>query len=224
MLKVICLNYLMQNLLLVRLTKIIIATVVLVIALGIAAPTVSAQDQITSEQDLWLRYEQRLAWQHEADRALLTWGVASLLGGGLFSLTDIGDFGLMTAGWGAVNTAFAARSLLNPTIFDPERNDISELLRYEQRYNRIVAINTGLNVSYIAIGLGMNQYGEARRTREFGAAIFTQGAFLLVYDSILLYLSSRYLDGISLYPAVVSGVLPNQGSYHSGGFTLNVQF
>ncbi|MEX0779911.1 MAG: hypothetical protein WD037_09255 [Balneolales bacterium] len=182
-----------------------------------------AQAQVTGDE-LWLRYEQRQAEHYEAGRVLLTWGAASLAGGSLFLFTDIKDFGLMTAGWGAVNTAIAATTLLNPSVSTREENNISDLLRKEQRYNRIVAVNTGLNVSYIAAGLGMVKYGAARSTREYGAAILAQGAFLLVYDSVLLYLSSRYLNQISLYPAYINSVLPYQDSSGSGGFTLNVKF
>lgn len=192
---------------------------------SIAAITFPSQAEAQIAKDeLWMRYEQRQAEHHEAGRVLLTWGVASLVGGGLFAITDISDFGLMTAGWGAVNTAIAATSLLNPTTFNREENNINDLLRYEQRYNRIIAVNTGLNVSYIAAGLGLAHYSESRRTREFGAAIFAQGVFLLVYDSVLLYLSSRYLEDISLYPVHFNGVLPDHNSYSGGGFTLKVQF
>lgn len=198
-----------------------LSLLLLIIALISFAP---GQAEAQMEDELWLRYEQRQAEQYEAGRVLLTWGVSSLIGGGLFMLTDIDDFGLMTAGWGAVNTVIAATSLLNPTTFNKGENNITDLLRYEQRYNRIIAVSTGLNISYISAGLGMAKYSNSRKIREFGAAIFAQGAFLLVYDSVLLYLSSRYLDEISFYPTHFSVLLPDQSLHNSGGFTLKVQF
>ncbi|MEX0684632.1 MAG: hypothetical protein WD267_03750 [Balneolales bacterium] len=198
--------------------------IIIIIIIGTLVVPQPARGQGSTGDDLWLQYEKRQTEYNEAGRVLLTWGVAGMIGGGLFSLTDIGDFGRMTAGWGIVTTVVAATSLLNPVQFTSEKNDIADLLRYEQRYNRIVAIKTGLSLSYTAVGLGMARYGETRKVTEYGAAIFAQGAFFLVYDSVLLYLSSRHLSDLSVYPSIISSVLPDQTTNHSGGITLNIQF
>ncbi|MEX2640640.1 MAG: hypothetical protein WD266_08120 [Balneolales bacterium] len=194
----------------------------IILAALIPAIPEPAEAQMTAG-DVWGNYEQRQAEHQEAGRVLLTWGTASVLGGGLMMLTDIGDFGLMTAGWGVITTTLAAATLLNPVSFNRREHDLGDLLRYEQRYNRAVALKAGLNTSYIVAGLGMARYGQARRTREYGAAVFAQGSFLLVYHSVLLILSSRYLDKISLYPAHFYGIFPGRSGLNSGGFTLQVQ-
>ncbi len=57
-------------------------------------------------------------------------------------------------------------------------------------------MNAGLNVSYITAGLLLQHYGNESRTRQFGSAVAIQGAFLLAFDSYLLYRSTRFLGRV----------------------------
>lgn len=79
-------------------------------------------------------------------------------------------FWFMSGLWTCVNAAIVAVSLVNP----PESSD--ELAR-------LLLINAGLDVGYLAIGAFM----LTRKTpifKGFGAAIIVQGLFLLVFDLV----------------------------------------
>ena len=100
------------------------------------------------------------------------WAVGSVLVGGALSLRPgTRAFGRQSAAWGAVDGAIAVvggrrRASRGPT--DPAR------------LRRVLLVNAGLDVGYLAAGAWL-----VRRTRWTGdgAAVLVQGAFLLVLDS-----------------------------------------
>ncbi|MFO8029242.1 MAG: hypothetical protein R6U28_05235 [Cyclonatronaceae bacterium] len=139
---------------------------------------------------------ERERFERRAMTTLMAWGAANTAAGTALLFTDWNDGGLMTLSWGAINAGIAFFSLRGLNRLDPGNSGLDEFLRREQRFQRIVAVNAGLNVSYITAGLMMGQYGNQSRTRQFGTAVAVQGAFLLAFDSYLLYRSTRYLDRV----------------------------
>lgn len=160
---------------------------------------------------------QRERFERRAMTTLLVWGAANTAAGTALLFTDWNDAGLMTLSWGAINAGIAFLAISGQERLNPESPGLVEFLRREQGFQRIVAVNAGLNVSYITAGLLMGQYGNRSRTRQFGTAVAVQGAFLLAFDSYLLYRSTRYLDRlmpllntVSVYPDSVL-LLPGVG-------------
>ncbi len=103
-------------------------------------------------------------------RVLGGWAVGSLAVGALLSRRAPG-FARQTAAWGAVDGAIALvgarnRSRKGPT--DPAR------------LRRVLLVNAGLDVGYLAAGAWLVRDG---RWRGDGQAVLVQGAFLLVLDS-----------------------------------------
>lgn len=100
------------------------------------------------------------------------WAAGSVLVGAVLSASPrTRGFGRQTAVWGAVDGLIAfvgsrRRARSGPT--DPER------------LRRVLLLNAGLDVGYLAAGAWLVQ-----RTRwgGDGAAVLVQGAFLLVLDS-----------------------------------------
>lgn len=142
--------------------------------------------------------------KHDDERVamqiLLAWGGVSVLSGSAMALSDKNrDFGLMTAGWGAVNALIAGIALASSGDVPAEWSDA---LRNEQLLNRILAINTGLDIGYIGVGTTMALAGKGR-TRSFGSAIIIQGAFLLAFDVVLLKHSTQRLEGLSVEPTLI---------------------
>jgi Family of unknown function (DUF6992) len=132
-------------------------------------------------------FEDRLA------RGLLAWGGASVAGGAALAVVGAATgnrflraFGGQTAGWGAIDAGLAiggwarARRLLASPSADPSR-----IAHEASRVRRILAVNAGLDVLYIAGGLAVAA-GRGRHdaaARGHGLAAVVQGTFLLVFDA-----------------------------------------
>lgn len=100
------------------------------------------------------------------------WAVGSVLvGAALSAHPRTRGFGRQTAAWGAVDGAIAyvgvrGRQRKGPT--DPER------------LRKVLLLNAGLDVGYLALGARMRR---TERWRGDGLAVLVQGAFLLVLDT-----------------------------------------
>lgn len=104
-------------------------------------------------------------------QVLGAWAAGSLgVGGALAARSGTRGFGRQTALWGAVDGAIALvgarrRASRGPT--DP------------RRLRRVLLVNAGLDVGYLAAGMWLLRDG---RWRGDGVAVLVQGAFLLVLD------------------------------------------
>ena len=113
-------------------------------------------------------------------RTLGRWAAGSVVVGGLLAADPrTRGFGRQTAAWGLVDGALAlvgARRQATGRTTDPVR------------LRRVLLVNTGLDVGYLAAGAWL-----VRRTRwrGDGAAVLVQGAFLLWLDAT----SARRLAG-----------------------------
>jgi hypothetical protein len=131
-------------------------------------------------------FEDRLA------RQLLAWGAASVVKGAALAAvgTATGDrflrgFGTQTIGWGAIDGALAVGGLVRARRHraDPPAGDAAA--REAARIRRILAVNAGLDLLYIAGGLAVVA-GRGRTdpaARGHGLAAVVQGAFLLGFDA-----------------------------------------
>jgi hypothetical protein len=116
--------------------------------------------------------EQRLT------RVLGGWAAGSLVTGALLRLRPATrGFGRQTAAWGAVDGAIALvgarrRAAKGPT--DPAR------------LRRVLLVNAGLDVGYLAAGLALvtAPAARARGLRGDGLAVLLQGGFLLALDTV----------------------------------------
>ena len=114
---------------------------------------------------------------------LATWGALSLLGGTSFAIWQTNEtlksFGIMTAGWGAVNLAIAGFALFGPASTSSESSQ-----------STVYLINAALDVLYMGAGAWMWVGGKNSADRQalwqgFGIALVSQGAFLLIFDAVL---------------------------------------
>jgi hypothetical protein len=123
------------------------------------------------------------------------WGVANIAEGG------IGYFGAkegqgkyfseMNGIWGVINTGIAATGLARA------RRQAHDKVSYEQSYDRYLAdrkiylVNAGLDVLYVAAGVGLTAYGSSAKNNAdkyagFGKSLALQGVFLLIFDNIMI--------------------------------------
>jgi hypothetical protein len=103
--------------------------------------------------------------------ALGRWAAGSVAAGALLSVPpQTRGFGRQTLAWGAIDGAIArvgARRRAARGATDPDR------------LRRVLLVNAGLDVGYLAAGAWLVRDG---RWRGDGAAVLVQGAFLLVLD------------------------------------------
>jgi hypothetical protein len=131
---------------------------------------------------------------------LLGWGVANAASGIALYPTEYRDFGLMNASWGLINSGIALLAMRDGSTSGSSLS-FAEMLRQEQQFNRIVALNAGLDVGYMIAGLWMMTEGNSSMVRQYGTSVLIQGAFLFVYDLWLMVESTRYLNRLTVVPA-----------------------
>lgn len=161
----------------------------------------------------------RLARQKKMAYVLGGWAVANMAVGLGLQGSATGEtkyFHQMNAGWNVVNLALAGASYWAASRVDPSGVDLAESFRQQHNIQKILLLNAGLDVGYIAAGAWMNERGmrlQSDRLRGFGKSLIVQGAFLLVFD-----LSSNFL-----FAAHNRDLLPYLG-VSSEGIGLSLQF
>jgi hypothetical protein len=105
-------------------------------------------------------------------RVLGRWALGSVAAGALLSLDPrTRGFGRQTAAWGAVDGAIALVGA---------RRQAAGRTPDAGRLRRVLLVNAGLDVGYLAAGAGLLR---TARWRGDGAAVLVQGAFLLWLDT-----------------------------------------
>lgn len=125
-------------------------------------------------------------------RRLLAWGAVSVAGGAALAVVGratgrrfLEGFGTQTVGWGAIDAAIALGGLARARRHraDPPVGDA--VAREAARVRRILALNAGLDVVYVAGGLAVaaTRGRTDAAARGHGLAAVAQGAFLLGFDA-----------------------------------------
>ena len=160
------------------------------------------QAQVISFKDTVAKYnEARMRINKTGMKVLGAWGIASIADGGIGYFTAKKDewkyFHEMNAAWGLINTGIAAISLSRA------RKEAAGRINYEDAYVRYKAtkklylINAGLDVVYIAAGVGLVKYSESAKNNPeiwsgFGKSVVIQGVFLLIFDNVMYTSHARY--------------------------------
>ena len=104
--------------------------------------------------------------------ALGSWAAGSVaVGAVLAARPATRGFGRQTAAWGAIDGAIAAVGARNRRRRGPTD---------PARLRRVLLVNAGLDVGYLAVGAALLR---SARWRGDGAAVLVQGAFLLALDA-----------------------------------------
>ncbi|MFI5196350.1 MAG: DUF6992 family protein [Chitinophagales bacterium] len=153
-----------------------------------SAQEISFKDTITSYNT------HRLNINKAGMKVLGLWGIANIAAGSIGYFTAKQDewkyFHEMNVIWGMVNTGIAAMGMAGV------RKELNVRLSYERSYDRYRAnkklylVNAGLDVLYIATGVGLTEYSVNAKTdaaiyRGFGRSIAIQGVFLLLFDNVM---------------------------------------
>ena len=120
--------------------------------------------------------------------ALGAWGLVNVVQGSISATSTLGPehyFHQMSAYFNAVNVGIAAVGFLGIKKQLLKTNTLSSELQKQQKIQKILLINSALDVGYFGIGLLMRNSGirnQNAKIQGYGGSIMLQGAFLLAYD------------------------------------------
>jgi hypothetical protein len=139
--------------------------------------------------DLEVINQTRLDYNLKGMLILGTWAMVNLILGALASFRTSGQtqaFHQMNAYWNVVNLGIAGFGFWQAT--QVAALNFWEVLVAQQQIEKVLLFNAALDLGYMAIGLLLIERGrrlEKQRWMGFGKSILLQGAFLLLFDSIL---------------------------------------
>lgn len=99
----------------------------------------------------------------------------------------------MNAGWNLVNVGIAGLALHSLSHSDASSISYSEAQSKLQNLDKILLLNTGLDVGYMATGAWLWERGirkDSRRLIGYGKSLIIQGGFLLAFDLVLYLIHS----------------------------------
>ena len=162
--------------------------------------SVSAQAaELTSPESFLAHHNQQSARLNQtAMGILLGWAVLNLGTGTVGHFTTEGEtqaFWQANAAWNTVNLAIAGLSLHGQASATPGSWDLARSLSEGQKMEKLLLLNAGLDVGYIAFGGYLLERGhrtDSARLRGWGKSLLLQGGFLLLFDVVLWALNSNH--------------------------------
>jgi hypothetical protein len=161
-------------------------------------------------ESLTLYNQQRLDLNTKGMYALSGWAISNI------AVSSIGYFNSrgrtkylhqMNVAWNVVNLAIAGGALYQYAQADPASFSVAQSLEEAQSIERILLLNIGLNVGYIATGGFLWERGLRKSKDRFvgyGQSLIIQGGFLLLFDSTLYFLNQTNNEKIDSIIETVS--------------------
>ncbi|MBD1392827.1 DUF6992 family protein [Mucilaginibacter glaciei] len=124
-------------------------------------------------------------------KVLGSWGIANVAVGATGWATTNGStkyFYQMNTIWGAVNVGAAILGYTGAQKTKGDKLSAAESLTAQKKIERIFLINGVLDVAYVATGVYVNHRGNIKdddKLKGYGSSVIMQGAFLLLFDSIM---------------------------------------
>jgi glucose uptake protein GlcU len=136
--------------------------------------------------------EIRLNKTKTAMTILGTWAVGNIAVGSVLASKKEGEdkaFHQMNALWNGVNLTLAGFGLYSAVTADPASFGLFETFNEQQKLQKILLFNAGLDVGYMAGGLYFREKGKntldlekSVKYKGWGKSILLQGAFLFAFD------------------------------------------
>lgn len=159
----------------------------LLLLIGLLSLPAMAQDSAALE----VFNSTRLDYNRQGMMILGSWALLNLLIGTIGSFRTRGQvqaFHQMNAYWNLVNLGIAGYGFWQASQISLVVN-FWEVLTAQQEIEKVLLFNAALDLAYMAIGFFLVERGlrlEKERWIGFGKSILLQGAFLLLFDGILV--------------------------------------
>lgn len=181
---------------------------------GIGQPTEKALLEINN---------QRLTMTRNAMWVLGGWAVGNVLTGAIYRGSTSGRtkyFHEMNLYWGVINLGLSGFVIYQSYQADPGAYDLLATINEQEKLEKLVLFNNGLNVAYIMTGLFLIERGKrpehfSERLIGFGNSLILQGGFLLLFDTIQYFAYHH-----ALHPKISELIAHIHLSPHSIGLTF----
>jgi hypothetical protein len=163
-----------------------------------------------SQNDYQSFYDQSLATQNTGMYILGGWAIANIATGA-YGWSQYSDqkmyFHQMNLFWNTVNLSIAGFALYSNAQVDFSMMSSEEILGKHLDTERILLINSALDIGYIGTGFLLRHYSGKSEERSdllkgYGNSLILQGGFLLVFDLVLYQVLRTqrldYIDSINL--------------------------
>jgi len=150
----------------------------------------------TNAQNLEEINKDRLERSRKGMLVLGSWAVGNMIASPVLRRDATGSdkyFYNMNVYWNAVNLAIAGFGYFGALRNDPGQYNLQQSIKEQQKIEKILLFNAGLDLAYVASGLYASEQGSNNnddRLKGYGESIILQGAFLFVFDMIF-YLSHQ---------------------------------
>lgn len=130
---------------------------------------------------------------------LASWAVANMAVSA-FSLrsgnTTARYYNEMNIIWNGFNLGLAGLGYLNASQKNSGNNNLAEILKHQNRTEKIFLLNTGLDVAYIAGGAYLKERAgrntDPSKLTGYGNAVMVNGGFLFLFDAIMYGLHNKH--------------------------------
>lgn len=161
----------------------------------------------TKSQDSLSNFNQKRNEINETGMKVLGgWALANIAVGSMAFYRTKGVaryFNQMNIFWNIVNLGIATAGFYGAKEASHKQFDPKQSLAEQRKTERILLINAGLDLAYIAGGVYLNRRGiskNSERLHGYGNAVILQGAFLFLFDSAMFVIQQQHQNsGESLF-------------------------
>ena len=157
------------------------------------------------DQSLYDFNEKRLTINKAGMMVLGSWAIGNIVVNSVLTQSAHGARKYFYNGniyWNIANLTLAGIGLYSSLTADPGAFTLSESIKQHFSIQKLLLLNTGLDIAYITSGFFLRERSkniEKRKDmfRGFGNALLLQGSFLFVFDLTLYFIHSAHSDLIN---------------------------
>lgn len=157
-----------------------------------------ADAQVNPQNDLQDFNQRRINLNKQGMIVLGSWALSNMAISSLrlgAANPEVKAYHQMNLGWNAVNLVIAGFGVYN-SLNANENLQLAESILEQNKISKILLFNAALDIGYMLGGAYLlerakNDIEQRDRLRGFGKAVIVNGAFLLVFDSILYYMHAQ---------------------------------
>ncbi len=146
--------------------------------------------QLVTGQSLLEINEERIRQESTGMLVLGSWAIGNLITNPILAQRAEGSqkyFYQMNAYWNIINLGIAGIGYYGLLKVDPSRMSFAETIAAQQKIEKLLLFNTGLDIAYMFGGIYLierskNELNNPERLKGFGRSILLQGAFLFSFD------------------------------------------
>ena len=174
------------------------STISFVCCLLLMGPFVKAQNNVWDSLN-----KRRLTINQNHLYVLGSWAAANIVQGSISATNTTGStryLHQMNAYWNTVNLAIAGLGIWALKMQLKQKITPADLLQEQKTVEKLLLLNSGLDIAYIMTGLYMKEKGlrlQNDRNIGFGNSLVIQGSFLLVLDLVQYFAHQK--NGKAIY-------------------------